>query len=677
MKHAAVIVGLLVSHALTCQAVSPEAKACHEVTLSWTIPELRVEWTFDKKTDAAKLQKFNEAIGKTLAVVDGYQGSFETGDTRQSTDIARPFGEMGLRGLQQDIGQPLNYEAYLTQFQRDNLIDCRKAARKDLSDVSGIHVRFFAKVSVLNQSEHDTVLDGSGELPVTFSDYTIYIAKPKQPLAQLDVPRGGTRDIDFGFTAEMDAGQLGDVFRAMTDGVRVDLLLAKMRILQEGRDMRLGLLAAARQTYTFAIAYEDGDVCSWTIRKHAGANGAELTVGEILEKINAMGQKSDKGNPLFTMREGRCIGVGDLTAVGKDYMLVANHMGNKRYFLWDWPLETPIRGSVRLSMVRPGRGPFRKYIYNEMTEGLKRYESTTHDVWSQIMIGECYERRDKHPDEIPECVVWFRKAAEQGNADAMYNVRECYRNGWGVEKDETLAQSWLCRAAEAGCARAQYEFGSWCAEHKSKQEALEWYRKSAEQGEMSAVYSIGYAYERGLGVERDAREAVKWFRKAANMEYLRAQSALGGCYYRGDGIERNFEEAVKWYRAAALRGSSIGLHQLGYCYYEGLGMEKDGREAIRWYLRATAQGNVSSMNNIGYMYKNGIGVEKNGPEAVKWLKLAIDKGNNMACKTLGLCYLEGFGVEKNEKEGIRLLRKAVELGISSAEDELRKIGVEH
>jgi TPR repeat protein len=37
---------------------------------------------------------------------------------------------------------------------------------------------------------------------------------------------------------------------------------------------------------------------------------------------------------------------------------------------------------------------------------------------------------------------WFKKAANQGNADAQYNLGVCYENGHGVKKDLQKAKFW-------------------------------------------------------------------------------------------------------------------------------------------------------------------------------------------------------------------------------------------
>ena len=48
----------------------------------------------------------------------------------------------------------------------------------------------------------------------------------------------------------------------------------------------------------------------------------------------------------------------------------------------------------------------------------------------------------------------LEQRAENGNAQAMYELSQCYRFGKGVEKSMRLANQWVIRAAEAGYAEA-------------------------------------------------------------------------------------------------------------------------------------------------------------------------------------------------------------------------------
>ena len=51
-------------------------------------------------------------------------------------------------------------------------------------------------------------------------------------------------------------------------------------------------------------------------------------------------------------------------------------------------------------------------------------------------------------------------------------------------------------------------------------EAVQWYRKAAEQGHAQAQDNLGEAYEEGLGVHQDDAQAVQWYRKAAEQGHL-------------------------------------------------------------------------------------------------------------------------------------------------------------
>jgi len=112
-----------------------------------------------------------------------------------------------------------------------------------------------------------------------------------------------------------------------------------------------------------------------------------------------------------------------------------------------------------------------------------------------------------------EAVVWLRKAADLGYADAQYNLGVCYKNGKGVTQDYS--------------------------------EAAKWFRNAADQGYAIAQVDLGWCYDTGKGVAQDYSETVKWNRKAAEQGNVIAQSNLGWCYAQGHGVTQDYSEAVK------------------------------------------------------------------------------------------------------------------------------------
>ncbi|MDB4723205.1 sel1 repeat family protein [Akkermansiaceae bacterium] len=61
--------------------------------------------------------------------------------------------------------------------------------------------------------------------------------------------------------------------------------------------------------------------------------------------------------------------------------------------------------------------------------------------------------------DAEEAVKWYRKAADQGNATAQYNLGLSYDYGEGVEKDAEEAVKWYRKAADQGIAAAQKNLG--------------------------------------------------------------------------------------------------------------------------------------------------------------------------------------------------------------------------
>lgn len=53
---------------------------------------------------------------------------------------------------------------------------------------------------------------------------------------------------------------------------------------------------------------------------------------------------------------------------------------------------------------------------------------------------------------------------------------------------------------------------------KNPSEAVNWYRKGADQGIVKAQIVLGFAYFQGEGVEKDLLQAYKWFTLAEKQE---------------------------------------------------------------------------------------------------------------------------------------------------------------
>jgi hypothetical protein len=70
-----------------------------------------------------------------------------------------------------------------------------------------------------------------------------------------------------------------------------------------------------------------------------------------------------------------------------------------------------------------------------------------------VPLGGCENPLNTKADK--EDAVEYRKAADQGDAEAQYDLGLCYELGSGVPKDEVEAVKWYRKAADQGQADAQ------------------------------------------------------------------------------------------------------------------------------------------------------------------------------------------------------------------------------
>ena len=93
------------------------------------------------------------------------------------------------------------------------------------------------------------------------------------------------------------------------------------------------------------------------------------------------------------------------------------------------------------------------------------------DAEAQCTLGWIFSGRG---DDIT-AVIWYRKAADQGYAEAQSDLGKMYHYGKGVIQND--------------------------------QQAVFWYRKAAEQGHATAKTDLEWMYSQGRGVTQDDKAA--------------------------------------------------------------------------------------------------------------------------------------------------------------------------
>ncbi|MGN0854347.1 MAG: tetratricopeptide repeat protein [Kiritimatiellia bacterium] len=188
---------------------------------------------------------------------------------------------------------------------------------------------------------------------------------------------------------------------------------------------------------------------------------------------------------------------------------------------------------------------------------------------------------------------YFRRAAEQNDANGLYNLGMCYLHAYGVARDREQAFACFRKAAEVNHPEAINNIGGFYRDGivvaKDPALATRWFRRSAELGNVYGQLNYALALQRGEGVERDAVQAVRIFKAAAESGNVEAMNAYGMCLFQGDGVEQDVRAAVDWYKRAAAAGFPAAMENLAVCCGRGLGgLEKSERAAAVWKVRARA-----------------------------------------------------------------------------------------
>ncbi len=180
--------------------------------------------------------------------------------------------------------------------------------------------------------------------------------------------------------------------------------------------------------------------------------------------------------------------------------------------------------------------------------------------------------------------------ANNGNAEAQYDVGTMYQNGRGVQAD--------------------------------RGKAIDWYRKAAAQGESKSISRLQLMQANATRFEKTAGEAKKG---DADSQY-----DLGNMHMKGVGTNIDYQQAVKSFEQSASQGHVKSAYKLGLIYYEGNDIKRNGKKAYRWFRQAAENGYPAAQYYLGKLFADGTGVRKDLAESLVWLGKAVDGGFDQA-----------------------------------------------
>ncbi len=241
---------------------------------------------------------------------------------------------------------------------------------------------------------------------------------------------------------------------------------------------------------------------------------------------------------------------------------------------------------------------------------------------------------EQTPEDLKKVFEYAKYAAEQGDAEAMRILADCYFLGRGCAPDHAAM--------------------------------FEWIERSARRGNPEALAKLAWCYEYGNGCKPDEDRAFKLYLKAAGAGLPMAMTKIGDCYTAGKYVKQDIAEAIKWYNRAAENNNHQAVFRLGVFAAQGIGMAVNQRKAAEYFLRAAKLGSVHAQFNIACYFLDGTGIPPDVGAAFYWFSLAAKNNDARAQRRLGICYLQGIGVGKNNVEASKWLQKAAENGDEEA-----------
>lgn len=107
------------------------------------------------------------------------------------------------------------------------------------------------------------------------------------------------------------------------------------------------------------------------------------------------------------------------------------------------------------------------------------------------------------------------------------------------------------------------------------------------------IWGDNYFYGKN-GYEQDYTQALYWYHKAADEGNMYSMNSLGICYLNGSGVPQNDELATDWFEKASDNGNPEGAYNLAECYYSGKGRKQSIDKALEYWAKADKLGHPSA-----------------------------------------------------------------------------------
>lgn len=178
-----------------------------------------------------------------------------------------------------------------------------------------------------------------------------------------------------------------------------------------------------------------------------------------------------------------------------------------------------------------------------------------------------------------------------------------YLYGYGVLKNNQLAIQNLTTAADKGYLPAQNLMARyWLIYEKKPDEALKWFTKAAENGDLNAQLYCIAAYQFGVGTKQNEDKAQRYEIMAAKQGNALAQASLAKRFIESRHTS-NKRLGIAWLKRAMEQNEPAAQYLMANVYLEGKLEPRDLDQAKLLLDAAHAQGYLPAMQGLSELAK--------------------------------------------------------------------------
>lgn len=238
---------------------------------------------------------------------------------------------------------------------------------------------------------------------------------------------------------------------------------------------------------------------------------------------------------------------------------------------------------------------------------------------------------------------WVKKAADNGFDGAYGTLALLYLKGRGVEKDLDPAKEWMEKAAQNGDTHNVLRLADYYYTHNDDNTACYWYKKAAENGDAESMYKCAALLMHKNGSKStELHYIVRYFRNSAKKGYENAQTVLPSIektykeYLNSLSDEKLNEKAVAFensgdkdialelYTIAAERGDKRALYNAGKIYMSNDKNLQNYQKGFEIMLKLANENYREPQEWLNKIYQGGYGIDADSDAAKVWLSKSFD-----------------------------------------------------